>query len=205
MELKSKNGLPFYTRTLLVNNRPIKFIVDTGSPLTPIPKTEFNKITTIRPVVEDTGKIKFEGKTTANVEIDCKTRQLELLITTRQTHPLLGLNWMENLGITLRTEAPHQTINQIDQPNQTINNPDADITTLKSKFYTLFAKILTIKNMQVDTQLKEGAKLLQQKGRPIPIHRKSKKHRREVACKSRGNYNQKCQICKNIPRFKKVG
>ena len=31
----------------------------------------------------------------ANIEIDRKVKQLELLITTKQTHPLLGLNWMK--------------------------------------------------------------------------------------------------------------
>ena len=49
----NKNEIPFYTRTLLVNNRPIKFIVDTGSPVTLIPKLKFNKITAIKPVSED--------------------------------------------------------------------------------------------------------------------------------------------------------
>ena len=37
MGTRCKNGPPFYTKTLLVNNRPIKFIVDTGSQLTLIP------------------------------------------------------------------------------------------------------------------------------------------------------------------------
>ena len=53
MGAKNKNGIPFYTRTLLVNNRPIKFIVDTGSPVTLIPKLKFNKITAVKPVSED--------------------------------------------------------------------------------------------------------------------------------------------------------
>ena len=97
MGSKSKNELPFYTKTLLVNNRPIKFIVDTGFPVTIIPNTRFNKITTIGPVLEDyrdinDNKIKFEGESMAKIEIDGKVRELELLITTKQTHPLLGLN-----------------------------------------------------------------------------------------------------------------
>ena len=49
----NKNGTPFYTRTLLVNNRPIKIIVDTGSPVTLVPKLKFNKITDINPILED--------------------------------------------------------------------------------------------------------------------------------------------------------
>ena len=49
----NKNGNPFYTKTLLVNNRPIKFIVVTGSPVTIKPKLKFNRITEIKPVIED--------------------------------------------------------------------------------------------------------------------------------------------------------
>ena len=90
MGAKSKNRIPFYTRTPMVNNRLKKFIVDTGSPVTLIPKTKFNR-TTIRPVSEDyrdvnDNKIMFEGKTKANIEFDGKSKQLELLKTTEQTH-----------------------------------------------------------------------------------------------------------------------
>ena len=74
MGTECKNGPPFYTKTLLVNNRPIEFIVDTDSPVTLIPKTKFNNIT-MKPVTVDyrdvnDSKIKFEGKTTANIEND---------------------------------------------------------------------------------------------------------------------------------------
>ena len=71
------------------------------------PKTKFNIITAIKPVTEDyrnDNKIEFGGETTANIEIDGKKKQLELLITTRQTHPLLGLDWMGKLGITLKAD-----------------------------------------------------------------------------------------------------
>ena len=79
MGTKSKNGKPFYTKTPLVNNRPIKIIVDTGSPVTLMPKARYNKITTLRLVLEgyrdvNDYKIKFEGKTVANIEIDGKVK-----------------------------------------------------------------------------------------------------------------------------------
>ena len=91
MGATNKNGIPFFKRTLMVNNRPKKLIVDTGSPVTLIPKLNFNKITAIKLVSEDhrdvnDNKIKFEGKTLANIEIDGKSKQLELLITTKHTH-----------------------------------------------------------------------------------------------------------------------
>ena len=65
-----KNGPPFYTATLVVIKRPINFIINTGSPVTPFPKTKFNNTTTINPVTTDyrdvnDNRTKFEGKTTA--------------------------------------------------------------------------------------------------------------------------------------------
>ena len=175
MGTTNKNGIPFYTRTLLVNNRPIKFIVDTDSPVTLIPKLKFNRITDIKPALEDyrdvnDNKMKFEGKTVANIEIDGEVKQLELLITTKQTHPLLGLNWMKELGLTLKTETTHQSINNINRPDRSNNRVDADIATLKGKFHKHFTENHTVENVEVDIQLKEGSKLIQQKRIPIPIH-----------------------------------
>ena len=109
MTTNTKNGPPFYTTTVLVNNRPIKFIIDTGSPVTLIPKSKFNKVTTFKPITVDyrdvnDNTIKFEGRTTANVELDGTKQQLELLVTTKNTHPLHGLDGKGKLGITLEVE-----------------------------------------------------------------------------------------------------
>ena len=105
----TKNGPPFYTTTVLVNNRPIQFLIDTGSPVTLIPQSNFNKVTTLKPITVDyrdvnNNKKKFEGRTTANVELDGEKHQQELLVTIKNTHPLLGLDWMGKLGITLEVE-----------------------------------------------------------------------------------------------------
>ena len=102
----NKNGPPFFTATLLVNTRPIKFITDTDSPVTLIPKSKFNKVRTLKPITVDyrdvnDNIIKFEGRTTANIELDGTKYQLELLITTKNAHPIMGLDWMGKLGITL--------------------------------------------------------------------------------------------------------
>ena len=95
------------------------------------------------------------------------------MITTKQTHPLLGLNWMKELGLTLKTETPHQSINNISRPDQNNNRTDVVIATLKSMFLKLFREYHTVKNVEVDIHLKEGSKLIQQKGTPIPIHLQS--------------------------------
>ena len=163
----NNNGPEFFTVTALVNNRPIKFIIDSGSPVTLISKSQFNKITPLRPLeteyrdVND-NRIRFEGKTTAKVEINGTRKELELLITTKKTNPLLGLDWMEKLGITLETGKTAPQIHQIKE--------DPDVTKLKTNFKKLFNENHTVNGLEVKIQLKEDAKLIQQKGRPIPIH-----------------------------------
>ena len=163
-----RNGPEFFTLTALVNNRPIKFVIDSGSPVTLIPKSQFNKITPRMPIgteyrdVND-NRIKLEGKTTAAVEINGKRNDLEVLITTKKTNPLQGLDWMEKLGITLdNTGETGPLINHVTE--------DPDITVLKKRFEKLFNENNTTDELEVKIQLKEDAKLIQQKGRPITIH-----------------------------------
>ena len=50
----NKNGPEFFTITALVNNRPIKIIIDSSSPATLIPKSQFNRISPLRPRETDT-------------------------------------------------------------------------------------------------------------------------------------------------------
>ena len=162
-----KNGTEFFTLTALKNNRPIKFILDSGSQVTLIPKSQFNGIPPLRPIgteyrdVND-NPIKVEGKTTASVEINGKRNDLEILITTKKTNPLLGLDWIEKLGITLDTGKIDPQINPITEV--------PDIAILERRFKKLFNENHTVDGIEVKIQLKDDAKLIQQKRRPIPIH-----------------------------------
>ena len=79
-------------------------MIDTCSPKTLIPKSKFNKVTALKLITVDyryvnANKIKFEGRTTAYFELDGTKHQLEILVTTKNTHPLLGLDWMGELRI----------------------------------------------------------------------------------------------------------
>ena len=116
----NNNGLDFFTITALVTNRPIKFIIDSGSPVTLIPKSQFNNITPLHPLKKyrdvNDNRIQFEGKTTAKVEIDGKQKELEILVTTNRTNPLLVLDWMKKLRITLKTCKTVPQISQIKDP-----------------------------------------------------------------------------------------
>ena len=96
----------FYNATLLVNNVPIKFIIDSGSQVTLIPECLFSKITPIEPLKPsykdaNNRKIDFTGQTKAMVKTNKETMELPLLITKAQTAPLMGLDWMQQLKINL--------------------------------------------------------------------------------------------------------
>ena len=91
----NKNGPSFYTVTLLVNNRPIKFIINTGSPVTLIPKSKFNEGTTLKPITVDyrdvnDNKMKYEGRTTTN--IGRYKESAGFFDNNQNTHSLLGLD-----------------------------------------------------------------------------------------------------------------
>ena len=61
--------------------------------------------------------IKFMGKTMANVECEDVKTKLELLITERNTNPLLGLDWMKKLRIELTLEIGENKTNKIAEDN----------------------------------------------------------------------------------------
>ena len=163
-----KNGEYLHT-TLLVNNAPIKFIIDSGSPVTLIPQRVFNKITEVEELktnykdVND-NKIDFLGQTKALVKTNSTTLQLPLLITKTNITPLMGLDWMKRLGITVNT-----TTDDIKTHNIKMDETEKKILKLKNEFKDLFYNNTEIKDLEVKIDLKEDAKIIQQKG-PVPIH-----------------------------------
>ena len=69
---------------------------------------------------------------------------------------------MEKLEITLETGKTLPQIHKIKE--------DTDVAKLKTKIKKLFNENHTVNGLEVKKQLKEDAKLIQQKGRPIPMH-----------------------------------
>ena len=97
---KKKNDYIYVT--LLVNNAPKKFILDSGSPVTLLPQRLFNEITKVEKMNNDykyviDNKIEFIGQTNATVQTNTTTLQLPLLILKANITPLMGLDWMKRL------------------------------------------------------------------------------------------------------------
>ena len=154
----------------MVNNVPIKFSIDSGSPVTLIPECLFNNITTIKPfktTYEDVNnqRIEFTGQTNALVKTNKETIELPLLITKAKTSPLMGLDWMQRLKVNLSSNNEAIQIHNIK-----LDNMDKKIIKLQNDFKDLFYNNRKIKNLSVKIHLKEGAQIIQPIGRPIPIH-----------------------------------
>ena len=160
----------FLQATLLVNGVPMKFLIDSGSPVTLIPQRLFNdtsEVTKQNTSYKDVNdnKIDFRGQTTATVKTNKTMIQLPLLITKANITPLMGLDWMNRLGIALNT-----TSEDIKISNVKLDETEKKTLKLKNEFKDLFYNNFETKNLSVEINLKVDAKIIQQKGRPIPIH-----------------------------------
>ena len=108
----------FFHATLLFNDVPIKIIIDSGSPVTLIPQKlfkDFSEVTKLNTSYKDVNdnKIEFRGQTLATVKLNNTTLQLPLLITKANITPLMGLDWMNRLGIALNTTTENFKIQNI--------------------------------------------------------------------------------------------
>ena len=118
-KINSRDQRVFYITTLLVNERPIKFIVDSISLKTLIPNSLFNKTTEVEPLytfyrdVNNQRLELFTEQTKATVKTNNKTIELPLLITIATTSPLKGLDWMQRLGIHLNANNSELQIHNI--------------------------------------------------------------------------------------------
>ena len=97
------------------------------------------------------------GKTWVTAEYNGISTKLPMLITKRNDiTPLLGVNWLKQLPIT---------INKISLDNE-INQSES----VYKKYHKLFNTNHTIKDAEVKIQIKPGCYPIQQKARPITYH-----------------------------------
>ena len=114
---------------------------------------------------------------------------------------MLGLDWLKHLGIKLETEKTNLKIQNVQE--------DPDESELKRKFKKLFHENKTVKGMEVDIQIKPDAKLIQQKGLPIPIHlqpavgKKIEKLKKNGRLEGATNINENCSVSPAVITVKK--
>ena len=110
-------------------------------------------------------KIEFIGQTNATVKTNTTTLQLTLLNTKANIAPLMGLDWMKRLKITINSNTEAIRLHNI-----RMDENDKRILKLKNEFKDLFYNHTEIKDTIFKIILKENANIIQQKGRPIPKH-----------------------------------
>ena len=150
-----------YEIKLKINGKYQNFTIDSGSPVTIMPnKPTLYKQKDIQPLQEryqdvNKNEINFLGKIWVDTEYNCETTKLPTLITQRNDiTPLLGVNWLKQLPIT---------VNNISLDEKTSQSED-----IHAKFNEIFETNHTIKNTEVKIQIKLGCYPIQQKARPIP-------------------------------------
>ena len=146
-----------------INGKYQNFTIDTGSPVSIIPNNQklYNPrdIHPLKERYQDVNKneFKFLGRVWANIEYNGETKKLPILITQRDDiTPLLGVNWLKQLPITMNKILLDEHSNQSNE--------------IHTKRHKLFETNHTIKNAEVKIHKKPGCYPIQQKARPIPYH-----------------------------------
>ena len=137
---------------------------------------------------------------------------MEILITERtDITPLLGMDWMKKFKLT---------ISKI----QLAENNQSEREKVFNKFPDLFENNETIKDTEINIQLKPGHYPVKRKGRPIPLPttpprrcrtgtrktnkirtlRKNKRCRRRLFCITGGHDSKKRQVGENSAKFKET-
>ena len=153
-----------YTATVKINGIKKEFIIDTGSPITIMPPDEkILKIAELQKITnryQDVNKneVKFRGKIPVNLEYEDNKQKMEILITERtDITPLLGMDWMKKFKLT---------IGRI----QLADNSQSEREKVFNKFPDLFENNETIRDAEINIQLKPGHYPVKQKARPVPLH-----------------------------------
>ena len=139
-------------------------------------------------------EVKFRGKIPVNLEYENNKQKMEIFITERtDITPLLGMDWMKKFRLT---------IGKI----QLAENNQSKREKVFNKFPDQFENNETIKDMEINIQLKPGHYSIKQKARPVHQHLQEDEGRtsgedkrcgRRLLCVTGGKNRKKRQIGKN--------
>ena len=141
-----------------------RMIIDTGSPISIMPpderitKSTENQKTTNRYQDVNKNEVKFRGKIPVNIEHENNNQKMEIPITDRtDITPLLGMDWIKKFKLTMRRI-------------QLAENNQSEREKKFNKFADLIENNDTIKDTEINIQIKPGHYQVKQKARPIPLH-----------------------------------
>ena len=162
---------PEYEETVICNDIPVTFVIDTACPVTIIPVSFYEKHFKSRPLQSSPLKLSSYTKHTVPVngflEVDVAYRGrhfcLPLYVTNGDEACLLGRQWLEKIRIDW-----HKVFKIQEQT-------PSDLKSLLSQYSDVFdEKQGLIKGFKADIRIKEGARPLFHKPRPVPYSLRQK-------------------------------
>lgn len=163
--------------SLLVNNTPIQFQFDTGSPCSILSKQSYEvlknpKLSPVNVGLRAYGgnSVSVQGRLNANVIYNNKHLNLPLIIVDIESGAnIMGLDWITALGFKVVDEHG-LNIKNILQVNYNHQELLSGIEALCRQYHSIFENVLgTAKNFEAHLTLKSNAQPKYQKARPLPF------------------------------------
>ena len=182
---------PFMIEGLLCANA-FKAIIDTGSPVSVFPIDELQRILGKRVVVlemiDNERYVDFNNKPLPllgymflSLQVNgIRVSKARVLVARIGTRPIVGRDWLTALRykIVHSTEEGENSINCVTKEKE---KPEvelsAEVKQVKAEFPDLFQRRGCVSNYSIKIEMKEGARVTQQKGRRIPVQLYSYKNR----------------------------
>ena len=154
----------YLTTTVKINGTEKKVIIDTGSQISIMPADNtIMKDTEIRKLKHrhqnvNKNEVKFRAKIPVDIEYENNKQKMQLLFTERNDiTPLLEMDWLKKFRLAIRNI-------RLDE------NSQSEKRQILVKFPDSFRNNTTIKDAEINIQLKPRHYPVKYKARPIPLH-----------------------------------
>ena len=177
VEGEEENSKPYFMEGFINGNR-FKAMIDSGSPVTIFAIDELKRIMKretlqVRDLIKEEKYVDFNGKQLnllgyvfCELQVgDSYIRKARVLVARKGYKSIIGREWLSTLRFSFTQEKGELEVNSIDKDEELSEETKQFV----KDFPKLFSRKGKIKNHQVKINLKNEARVSQQKGRRIPI------------------------------------
>ena len=177
VEGDEENVKPYYMEGFINGNR-FKAMIDSGSPVTIFALDELKSIMKpdklqAREMIKGEKYVDFSGKQLKFGYVFCQLqvgdqfiKKARILVSSKGSRSIIGREWLSTLRYKFEPVVEGKSeVNSIEKNEE----PCEETKKFVSEFKKLFTRNGKVKNHRVKIKLKENARIVQQKGRRIPI------------------------------------
>ena len=170
--------------TIRLNGTKTRAILDTGSPITILPRRLTNAIKPKKVIRQESSRkfadvngrpIPKTNRYKLETELNGNSSEIIWLEVETATKPILGMDSFDKLGLSLIQRSVRyevETVQRVD-PENNDSATESEVTKKKSdlakKFNKIFVSSHTVKDFVYNVQFKPSMEVKQQKGRRVPI------------------------------------